>query len=71
VANKRPVRKKVNPVQRYFRETIGELRKVSWPSRKEATSLTIIVLVVTVFMSAFLGFMDVIFTRLFAVILGA
>ena len=29
-----------NCIQRYFSETIGELRKVTWPTRKEATNLT-------------------------------
>jgi preprotein translocase SecE subunit len=31
---------------------------VHWPSRREATNLTVIVLVVTVAMSAFLGVID-------------
>jgi len=47
--------KKQNAVQRLFRETVGELRKVSWPSRQEAWQLTLIVLVVLAFMALFLG----------------
>ena len=50
--------KKQNAIQRYFNETTGELRKVSWPTRQEAVQLTIIVLIVMVFMGAFLGLMD-------------
>jgi preprotein translocase subunit SecE len=50
--------KKQNAMQRYFNETTGELRKVSWPTRQEAVQLTIIVLIVMVFMGAFLGLMD-------------
>jgi len=50
--------KKQNAIQRYFNETVGELRKVSWPTRQEAVQLTIIVLIVMVFMGAFLGLMD-------------
>jgi len=47
--------KKQNAIQRFTRETVGELRKVSWPTRQEAWQLTLVVLVVLVFMSVFLG----------------
>jgi preprotein translocase subunit SecE len=63
VAVKRP-----NFIQRYFTETVGELRKVTWPTRKEATSLTVIVLIVTVAMGLFLGGLDFIYTKIFALI---
>jgi len=68
--DKMVARRQPNVIQRYFRETVGELKKVSWPTRKEATNLTIIVLIVTVSTSLFLGMMDFLFTRLFALILG-
>jgi len=38
--------KKVNPISAYFRETTGELRKVTWPTWREARQLTGLVLVV-------------------------
>jgi preprotein translocase subunit SecE len=63
-------RKSENAVQRYFRETIGELRRVSWPTRQEATSLTIVVLIVIVIMSSFLGVLDFIYSNFFLLILG-
>jgi preprotein translocase subunit SecE len=50
--------KKQNALQRYFGETTGELRKVSWPTRQEAVQLTIIVLVVMAVMGIFLGVVD-------------
>lgn len=49
------VSKKQNAIQRFTRETMGELRKVSWPTRQEAWQMTVIVLVVLAFMSVFLG----------------
>jgi preprotein translocase subunit SecE len=64
-------RKSENAIQRYFRETLGELRKVSWPTRQEATSLTIVVLIVIAVMSAFLGVLDYIYSRFFILILGS
>jgi preprotein translocase subunit SecE len=64
--------KKPNALVRMLRETVGELRKVTWPTRREATQLTIVVLVVLALMSAFLGTMDLLFSRLigWAVTLG-
>jgi preprotein translocase subunit SecE len=70
-ANKKVARKQENAVQRFIRETMGELRKVSWPSRQEATNLTIVVLIVIVAMSTFLGVLDFLYTRFFSLILGA
>ncbi|MBI9046629.1 MAG: preprotein translocase subunit SecE [Anaerolineaceae bacterium] len=60
---KKPVRKQ-NRMVSWWRETIGELRKVSWPTPQEALRLTRIVIIVMVAMSAFLGVSDFIFSRL-------
>jgi preprotein translocase subunit SecE len=60
---------KQNFIRRYFSETIGELRKVSWPTRREAMNLTAIVLVVIVVMSMFLGSLDFVFRQFFDLIL--
>jgi len=40
--------KKVNPVTGYFRETTGELKKVTWPTWREARQLTWLVLLVMI-----------------------
>jgi preprotein translocase subunit SecE len=61
-------RRQENAVVRFYRETVGELRKVSWPTRQEAINLTSITLVVIVIMSAFFGSLDYIFNQLFALI---
>ncbi len=52
------------PVREYLRETIGELRKVHWPTRTEARNLTLVVMAVTFAMAAFLGLFDFLFERL-------
>lgn len=52
------------PVREYLRETVGELRKVHWPTRTEARNLTLVVLAVTFIMAAFLGLFDLLFERL-------
>lgn len=67
---KKASRKKGNPVSRYLRETAAELRKVTWPTRQEATQLTLIVLVVIGLTSVFLALMDYLFTQLIGAIIS-
>ncbi len=67
---KRAVRKQPNAIRKYLNETIGELRKVSWPTRKEAANLTLVVLVVTIAMSVLLGLLDFIYSKFFALLLS-
>ena len=67
---KSAVRKQPNAIVRYFNETRGELRKVTWPTWTEAKNLTIVVLIVTGVMSLILGVLDLVFSRFFALILG-
>ncbi len=62
--------KKENAIVHFYRETVGELRKVSWPTRAEAVNLTVIVLVVLVGMALFLGLIDLIGETLLKLALG-
>ena len=57
-------KKKTNAIVRLWRETSGELRKVSWPTTQEAWRLTKIVVAVMVAMSALLGIADFVFSKL-------
>jgi len=50
--------KKPNAIQAFFRETTGELRKVSWRTWPEVRQLTLIVLAVMVVMGMILGLTD-------------
>jgi preprotein translocase subunit SecE len=50
--------KKNNAIQSFFRETTGELRKVSWPTWPEARQLTLLVLAVMIVMGVILGITD-------------
>jgi preprotein translocase subunit SecE len=56
---------KENRLSQYFRETRAELRKVVWPTRQEATNLTLIVVVTIIAMAAFFGAIDYLLTSLF------
>ena len=50
--------KKPNAIQLFFRETTGELRKVSWPTWPEARQLTGLVLLVMAVMGIILSLTD-------------
>jgi len=63
-------RKEPNFIQRYYRETIGELRKVTWPTRHEAINMTILVVIVLVVMTIFLGSVDAIAAAVVTWIVG-
>ncbi len=62
--------KKENAISRFYRETVGELRRVSWPTREEAINLTLLVLLVLGIMAAFLGTVDWIGSTLLDLALG-
>ncbi len=62
--------KKESRLVHYFREVRAEVGKVVWPTRQATLRLTGIVLAVMVVMSAALGLVDWLFTRLFALIAG-
>ena len=62
--------KQPNKIVRWWRETIGELRKVSWPTIPETRRLTGIVLIVMFLMSAVLGFLDFLFSKLISLLIS-
>jgi preprotein translocase subunit SecE len=49
-------------LSRYFHETKAEMKKVTWPTKKETINHTIIVLIISVCVAAFIGLVDWIFT---------
>lgn len=51
-------------------EVVSELRRVTWPTREETLRLTIMVIAVSAVIGAFLGAVDLVFARLFELILG-
>jgi preprotein translocase subunit SecE len=70
LAKAQGLRRRQSFVTRIARETVGELRKVSWPTRQEATQLTILVLAVVLVSSAVLGALDLVFQRLITAIVA-
>jgi preprotein translocase subunit SecE len=53
----------MNKIIRFFKESFGELKKVTWPSREEVTSSTKVVLVSTILIAIALGLVDFLIFR--------
>jgi preprotein translocase subunit SecE len=53
----------------FLREVRVELRKVTWPQRKEIIGSTAVVILASFVVSFFLGFIDLILQKLLGVIL--
>ncbi len=48
----------------YLKETKGELKHVSWPTRKQTIFFTIIVVILSIVTAALLGLFDTIFAAI-------
>lgn len=53
----------------YLKESKAELKKVTWPTRKETTKHTLIVIGISAFVAVFLGILDFIFAKIIAFII--
>jgi len=54
----------------FVRDIIDELKKVTWPTRRDAIRLTLMVIAVCVVVGIFLGAIDLGFTEFTKVLLG-
>ncbi len=55
----------------YLVETRGELKHVSWPSRRQTILFTVLVLVVSLVVAAYLGILDFLFSRLLELLISS
>ncbi len=53
----------------FLSEVKGEVKKVTWPSKKEALGGTAVVLLVVFFMALFLGLVDLLLSKIVATLL--
>ncbi|PYM58832.1 MAG: preprotein translocase subunit SecE [Candidatus Rokuibacteriota bacterium] len=56
-------------VREFFHDVLVEFRRVSWPSRREVTGSTAVVIVMVLVLAAFLAVVDHALTRLVRLIL--
>lgn len=46
----------------FLREVKGEMKHVNWPTRKQTVTYTLLVIVISIFVGAYVGLFDHIFT---------
>jgi preprotein translocase subunit SecE len=55
---------------KYFREVRSELKKVTWPAKRDLTTYTIVVLVSVALVSVIIGIADTILVKLLSLIIS-
>lgn len=58
----------VSPIT-FVQEVISELKKVTWPTREETIKLTVVVIVISVIVGAFIGGLDSLFVKVISLII--
>jgi len=61
-AVQRPALSNIAP-GRFLKEVVSELKKVTWPTREETVKLTVVVIVISILVGAFIGGLDSVFLR--------
>ncbi len=51
----------MNKIVEYFKGSIAEMKKVIWPSKKQTTTYTLVVIGMSIGVAVFLGLLDYIF----------
>ncbi len=59
----------INKTSDYIKSSFVEMKKVTWPSKKETQQYTILVIAISLAVAAYLGGLDYIFNWLFEFIL--
>lgn len=58
-------------VKKYLKNVRAEFDKISWPSQEEIVSMTILVILMVVVLTIYVGGLDAIFSQLIRYLLGA
>ena len=53
----------VNKLKNYVNDSIEEMKKVTWPTRKETYNYTLLVIGISLAMAIFLGMLDFVFSK--------
>jgi len=58
-----------NKLSNYFRNSVIELKKVNWPTKKQTISHTLLVIGISLGMALFLGIVDFILTKVLQLVI--
>jgi preprotein translocase subunit SecE len=59
-----------NKISSYIKESVSEMKKVTWPTKKETKEYTFLVIGISVFIALLLGLLDFIFSSLFSFLIN-
>jgi len=60
----------MNKITTYFKESVAEMKKVTWPTKKETYNYTLLVIGISLGVAIFLGLLDYIFTQGFQLLIA-
>lgn len=60
----------IGNTSKFLTDVKGELKKVTWPTRKDTYASSLVVIILVLFSAIYLGGVDLILSRLIRVILG-
>jgi preprotein translocase subunit SecE len=63
-AKQHPIKRRVESLERWYRETRAEMSKITWPDQETTRNLTIVVIGVSIVLGLFLGALDFILVRI-------
>ena len=53
----------IKKLRDYLRGAVSELRKVTWPTQKQTTSYSIVVIALTLGVAAYFGILDFVYSK--------
>lgn len=65
-----PTKKERTSPRQFFKEVVGELQKVAWPSRQEVVAYSIVVIVSVIVIASLIFGLDFIFTKAVLALFG-
>ncbi len=54
---------------KYFKETKQELKHVNWPNQRQTITYTVLVILISLGVAYYLGFLDIVFIKLLGSVL--
>lgn len=60
----------MNKLTNYIKDSVTEMKKVTWPTKKETTNYTLLVIGISLGVALFLGLLDYLFTTGFQLIIN-
>lgn len=63
------MKKLFNSLKNYVADVVAEMKKVSWVKRKELFTTTVVVIVFSTVLAAFIGLFDLLFSTLLQLVL--